>query len=360
MKDTNFARRPSVTAAWVAAGRGFSALLPSAAAAALAPDPYAVQLAGGAWPWLHGAMQSSRVLRQSVWWLFPQTQRFCLGIAYRTRTIDDIWRGFLSSGGKQVINRVGLSSPPPTHTHIPSGAKLAPACQVVVLGAGLDARTLRLANELTSSRASVWEVDHPASQAAKRLALAQLLGEAQPPEALRFLPVDFAQPGAAAALAARLRDAGLDPSERTLITWEGVVMYLPEAAVNETLAVFPALGGKGSLLVITYFRRSYSDWLRRCVARWWDLRTWLHFMGVFFCLCRLYAGECVVHPGWDNEHEVAAALGPAWRVMWDAPPGIGADGTPQPWAQPLSSYLSQLPASFGPPGGSRTLLAALI
>jgi methyltransferase (TIGR00027 family) len=49
----------------------------------------------------------------------------------------------------------------------------------------------------------------------------------------------------------RLADAGVDIHLRTLFLWEGVVYYLPEASVRETLQILSG-AARGSSLVFDY------------------------------------------------------------------------------------------------------------
>lgn len=100
--------------------------------------------------------------------------------------------------------------------------------ELILLGAGLDSRPYRLAEELRGVRAI--EVDHPASQASKRARLRRLLGHE--PEHVTFVGIDFTRDDLDAALAA----AGHERSARTLFVWSGVSFYLPEQAVAEVLA----------------------------------------------------------------------------------------------------------------------------
>ena len=97
------------------------------------------------------------------------------------------------------------------------------AAQVVVLGAGLDARAWRMP-EL--ARATVFEVDHPASQRDKQRRLGDLA-----PTAGQVVPVavDLEHDPLAPALEA----AGFDPALETTWVWEGVVPYLTSDAVAE-------------------------------------------------------------------------------------------------------------------------------
>ena len=117
------------------------------------------------------------------------------------------------------------------------------AAQLVLLGAGLDARAHRLPGlEL----ARVFEVDHPATQAVKRAAAAWLPRTA---DSVVYVAVDFANDDLVTALSA----AGFDPSRPCIIVWEGVTMYLSREAIALTLAALASLATAGSVLVATYF-----------------------------------------------------------------------------------------------------------
>lgn len=96
--------------------------------------------------------------------------------------------------------------------------------QVVILGAGYDTRAARL------PRAGVrfFEVDHPATQAAKRARLAQIPG--YPVDAATYVTCNFEREDPIEQLVA----SGFDRSEGALVIWEGVVPYLTEAAVRAT------------------------------------------------------------------------------------------------------------------------------
>lgn len=100
--------------------------------------------------------------------------------------------------------------------------------ELILLGAGLDTRPYRLAEQLRGVR--VLEVDHPASLESKRARLRRLLG--REPEHVAFAAVDFNRDDLDAALAT----AGHERSARTLIVWSGVSMYLPEEGVAGVLS----------------------------------------------------------------------------------------------------------------------------
>lgn len=113
--------------------------------------------------------------------------------------------------------------------------------EMILLGAGLDSRPYRMAEQLRGVR--VIEVDHPASLSSKRARLLRLLG--QEPDHVTFLGVDFTRDDLAAALEA----AGHDRSARTLFVWSGVSPYLPEEAVAEVLGWVGTHAGSGTSIV---------------------------------------------------------------------------------------------------------------
>lgn len=121
--------------------------------------------------------------------------------------------------------------------------------QVVILGAGFDARAYRMAG---TTDAIVFEVDHPSTSAAKRAMLEYAL--AAMPRHVRFVPIDFnARP-----LSSEMGVAGYDPGRRTLFIWEGVTNYLTEEAVDATLR-WCARATDGSRVIFTYVDRKVLD-----------------------------------------------------------------------------------------------------
>ncbi|MEO8099246.1 MAG: SAM-dependent methyltransferase [Acidobacteriota bacterium] len=128
------------------------------------------------------------------------------------------------------------------------------ATQVVILGAGWDTRARRFPDLLRNAR--VFEVDHPATQNWKRRRAEEVLGPG--PANLTYLPIDFRHQSLADVLAA----GGYDPSRKTCFIWEGVTMYLPEAAVRETLQ-WIARQAPGSSLVFDFAHSSLIDFIDR-------------------------------------------------------------------------------------------------
>lgn len=209
---------PSRTAQWVAAARGMGRLLPEDVR--LADDPYGLAFASSALARLVDRTRDARPGRATALARVPGLSLWIAYMQVRTRLLDDAVRGFVAGGGRQVI----------------------------LLGAGYDCRALRLP-ELAAAR--VFEVDHPATQRHKRAVLAGL-GAASPAD---YLAWDFEThpmddlPGA-------LADAGLDTAAPSLTIWEGVTMYLTDAAIDASLRAIASWSAAGSLLAMTYMTRS--------------------------------------------------------------------------------------------------------
>jgi len=117
--------------------------------------------------------------------------------------------------------------------------------QLVILGAGFDSRAYRLPG---LRGITVFEVDHPDTQATKRRVLERALPV--PPMHVRFVGTDFNLDDLDSAMGA----AGYRKSARTFFLWEGVTNYLTEAAVDSTLR-WCSRASPGSLLLFTYVHR---------------------------------------------------------------------------------------------------------
>jgi methyltransferase (TIGR00027 family) len=114
--------------------------------------------------------------------------------------------------------------------------------QFVILGAGFDTRALRLPKDL---RVRSFEVDTPRTQAIKRRMLAKTALDAS---RITFVPASFEKED----WFTRLVAAGFDPSKPALFLWEGVVMYLDRAAVEDTLRKIGSCAA-GSMVAFDYF-----------------------------------------------------------------------------------------------------------
>ncbi len=117
--------------------------------------------------------------------------------------------------------------------------------QAIVLGAGFD--TMALHHPKSACR--FFEVDHPATQAAKR----RILGKHKDLGGnIAFVPVDFATDDLAAALV----KAGLKRKCRSLTSWLGVTMYLEQSVTLATLATLRKVVPKGSLCLFDAYPQS--------------------------------------------------------------------------------------------------------
>ena len=117
------------------------------------------------------------------------------------------------------------------------------ATQYVVLGAGLDSFAWRRPDVLR--RATVFEVDHPLTQAWKRDRVAALhLPTAEGPT---FVSCDFEHES----LHEVLESAGFDWGSPAVFSWIAVSMYLTVPAIEETLRTIAA-GAVGTEIVLSY------------------------------------------------------------------------------------------------------------
>lgn len=118
--------------------------------------------------------------------------------------------------------------------------------QLVLLGAGYDTRAFRFP-QLYKQGVNVFEVDHPATQQAKKSEI-EKFAEKLPAVKVRYVPVDFQRDS----LGQQLKEHGYQSEAKTLFIWEGVTMYITEDAVNETLQFIANNSGKGSSIIFDY------------------------------------------------------------------------------------------------------------
>jgi methyltransferase (TIGR00027 family) len=121
--------------------------------------------------------------------------------------------------------------------------------QLILLGAGFDSMALRIQNSLEG--VTVFEVDHPATQAVKRKVIARL----GTPENLRFVAVDFERDD----LVEKLTDAGFNRASLSLIVWMGVSYYLTPQAMSRTLTQLRLASSPGSRLIFDYILKGVID-----------------------------------------------------------------------------------------------------
>lgn len=115
--------------------------------------------------------------------------------------------------------------------------------QYVVLGAGLDSFAYRHAELL--ERLTIFEVDHPFSQAWKRRRLDEL--HITLPHNVVFAAVDFETQS----LLDALKASGFALDQRAVLSWIGVTMYLAREAIDATLASIVSCA-PGTRIALTY------------------------------------------------------------------------------------------------------------
>jgi methyltransferase (TIGR00027 family) len=203
--------RPSLTAGFVAWARGVASAHPLVhpalhddAARELLPAAFGWAVPRPDRPWAWASQQALRALSAGL----------VDHLAMRTTAIDLALAEALAGGVRQVV----------------------------LLGAGLDARAYRLPGLATSA---VFEVDYPSTQQFKHRQGQRLTPLAQ---RLVHVSVDFATDSLAAALAT----AGHSTTVPTFWIWEGVTMYLPREATRSTLAAVGLCSSVGSRIAVTY------------------------------------------------------------------------------------------------------------
>ena len=136
--------------------------------------------------------------------------------------------------------------------------------QLVILGAGYDSRAYRF--DALVHQIKVFEVDHPATQEAKKTKVLERLKAL--PAHVSYIPVDFIKEDFQTGLFAN----GYDRQLKTLFIWEGVTMYVDSDTVEKTLDFIANNVGNGSSLIFdytypevlagTFERKEAKEWLR--------------------------------------------------------------------------------------------------
>lgn len=123
--------------------------------------------------------------------------------------------------------------------------------QYVILGAGFDTFALRRPDLLAGI--STIEVDHPSTQAVKRLRLAAM--GLTLPSSLHFIPVDFSREDLAGALAGSCYNAEV-PS---FFSWLGVTYYLERRDIFNLLLGLGRTAAPGSMIAFDYLHAKAFD-----------------------------------------------------------------------------------------------------
>jgi methyltransferase (TIGR00027 family) len=231
LPDLHVSGRPSATAQWTTLTRALELDRPEAER--IVTDQFApLFLAGGYRQVLAGLRAGRAVMRAA--------QRIELaGLAAhalcRHRFIDDHLLAELAAGAEQLL----------------------------VLGAGYDSRAYRFAAELTGR--PVYEVDlGPTSQRKANIVAAH--PDVFAGGRVNRVVIDFRTES----LADVLLSAGFSVGVRTVVIWEGVLMYLDDAAVRSTLHTLRQICGTGSTLAMDCWyelRGSVLDDVRRVGAK---------------------------------------------------------------------------------------------
>lgn len=158
-------------------------------AARLFDDPYAAFFAAAG---AHAAESTQRYLDLPF---------FRDGVRLRTRYIDDAVREGLKAGPNQIV----------------------------LLGAGFDARGLRMP-EIAAHHASVYEVDTAEQLARKGDVLAAAGVEV--PARVRYVPFEWGSADFDTVLAAALEASGFRRGEGAIFVWEGVIGYIGSEEID--------------------------------------------------------------------------------------------------------------------------------
>ena len=162
--------------------------------------------------------------------------------------------------------------------------------QLVLLGAGLDTLAWRMA-----AQCACFELDHPATQSAKRRVYEAGLADRLPV----LIPADLLSDSVNDALCAK---AAFDPRAPTLFVAEGLLMYLPPERVSALLRESAMCAGPGSRLVFTFLEARANRPPGFKVARS-NVNRWLRRRGEPFtwALAREDAADFVARHGWQLE-----------------------------------------------------------
>lgn len=129
--------------------------------------------------------------------------------------------------------------------------------QVVILGAGFDARAYRIAG---IEQAHVFELDLPALQDLKQTFIEKVVGKL--PAHVTFVPIDFNRQDPERVMVA----AGFHKELKTFFIWEGVTQYITEEAVDKTFRYVCGAAAGGSEVVFTYIDQDIIDRTARSSA----------------------------------------------------------------------------------------------
>jgi methyltransferase (TIGR00027 family) len=213
LKSATRAQSVADTAFAIAMVRADEALRPQAER--LFDDPYAHLFAAAG---QHAAEATQR---------FVDLPFFREGVRLRTRFIDAFVRDSLAGG----------------------------LTQMVLLGAGFDARGLRMP-EIADRRVPVFEVDTSDQFRRKQNVLAS--AGVKMPAHVAYVPFDFHADDFEGELMSALEVKGFRQGTGALFVWEGVIGYIDDAAIDRTLRFVASTGGPRSRLVFTFGESTFD------------------------------------------------------------------------------------------------------
>jgi len=160
---------------------------------------------------------------------------------WRTRLKNPAQRKLLMDGLLRWMQPIAHQVLARSH-HAEARLQAANLSQYVIVGAGLDSFHWR--RPAWAKKLTVFELDHPATQAMKRArcAASALIGEPQ------WVACNFERESAADAL----RRSSFDTTRPSFFAWLGVSHYLKPAATHATLAALAEVAAPGSELVFDY------------------------------------------------------------------------------------------------------------
>jgi methyltransferase (TIGR00027 family) len=205
------ANRSSKTAVWVAAVRAAHLLYDHPV---ICEDKFAIELIGRRWRWIVNTPPLFRLALRHVMGMTNTRGRLLIRARYAEEKLD-------------AAMRAGID-------------------QYVILGAGLDSFAWRRPD--AAGRLTIFEIDHPRSQAAKRGRLKEC--GLTVPAHLEFIPVDFGRETVAEALARSRYSSG----RRAFISMLGTAQYLSREALATTLRSIASAAAPGSELVLSYIQ----------------------------------------------------------------------------------------------------------
>jgi methyltransferase (TIGR00027 family) len=181
----------------------------------------------------------------SVYFVDPETLAFAASNPEKTKEMSEYYERLFPGLGNSIRARVRYFDDF-VKNFLKEGIE-----QLVILGAGYDTRAYRI--EGLKGKVRVFEVDHPDTQSTKIEKVKGIFGSL--PDHVIYVPADFETDKFGEKLAAQ----GYDRSLKTLFLLEGLIMYIPPEAVDETLSFIAKNSGKGSTILFDYYPESVVD-----------------------------------------------------------------------------------------------------